>query len=110
MHLHCAANAPRLEAAACLYACRQTPIGEPGWGASVHEVLLEQVQIVLDVCQEVLVALGARRDGPHGRAQPQLHICVGGLSLRALHSMKADQLVRTWWSSAQQHLAQMRYA
>lgn len=96
MHLHCAANAPRLEAAAYLCACKQTPIGEPGWGASVHEVLLEQVQIVLNVCQEVLVALGARRDGPHGRAQPQLHICIGGLSLRALHSMKADQLARAW--------------
>ena len=31
-------------------------------GSSVHKMLLEEVQIVLDVCQEVLVALGARGD------------------------------------------------
>ena len=54
--------------------------------ASVYKVLLEEVQVVLDVCQEVFVALGARSDGLHGLAQPQLHVRICRLCLGALRS------------------------
>ncbi len=62
-----------------------TNFGQMG-GASVYKVLLEEVQVVLDVGQEVLVALGARRDGAHGFAQAKLHIRIRCLCLGALHS------------------------
>ena len=60
---------------------------------SVNKVLLEEVQIILNIRQKVLVALGSRRDRSHGSAQPQLHICVGGLGLRTLRGVHSIALI-----------------